>query len=56
MDLFEIELENQGLLIAWFVTHNGVRIAQGVEFSEDMALERSQHCVDVAFSLSRLAA
>lgn len=56
MDVFEIEIENAGLTIRWYVTHNGDRFASGTEFTEHAAVERAQHAVDLRVMTLRWAA
>lgn len=56
MDVFEIEIEDTGLLICWYVTHNSERFAQGTEFTQHSALEKAQHCIDLRVLTLRWAA
>lgn len=46
MDVYEIELEDGGLLIRWFVSFNGTRLAVGTEYTVQAAIEKAQHAVD----------
>jgi hypothetical protein len=56
MDIYEIELEQGDLFIRWIVTFNGERLATGIEYGSQMALEKAQHAVDLHSRLFQVAA